>query len=441
LCGLGIFLVLERMAGRSGAIVGAAVVGLFCFQPAFYVNWGRFTQLASQTLMPIAWLVTLETMALFSQEWVGWRAPSVRAKLIWAATLTGLLTAAVFLLHFRVANFYLPFLLIGLLVRSWPRQRRQWAGLFVGVLAIGLCSLFLILPTLWAAFTAYLGSIHYGATAVDTAIRQASIQQYYTFYWASFAVLAAQPWLLMVSLLATVVGLLRRNVLAVICLFWVGFLFLEGNAYRLGIPLLMITNLSGIVIMFYIPISLVIGGAAQELIQLLPQRGRTALATMGLIGLLAAGLPAAWARAHQLELYRFFVTPADVQAMEWIRTNVPADARFAVNTEFWLPTLPHGTDAGYWLPYFTQRSTTAGVMIMRGDYAKQVKVWSEAVVQLESDLTTVDELRGLGVEYIYIGARGDFRNPGLRLEWLKQSPALQVLYEDDGVAILRINKQ
>jgi hypothetical protein len=441
LCGLGLYLILERMAGRSGAVVGAAMVGLFCFQPAFYVNWGRFTQLASQTLMPIAWLVTLETIELFCQGWVEWRTPATRAKLIWAAALTGVLTAAVFLLHFRVASFYLPFLLIGLLVRCWPRQRTQWAGLLAGLLVVGFCSLFLILPTLWAAFAAYLGSIHYAATAVDPSIRQASIQQYYTFHWVSIAVLAGQPWLLVISVLAVGMGLLRRNALTVICLLWVGVLFLEGNAYLLGIPLLMVTNMSGILIMFYLPIGLVIGAAAQELVQLVPQRQRTTVATLGLVGLLLAGLPAAWVRAHQLEPYRFFVMPADVRAMDWIRANVPADARFAVNTEFWLPTLPHGVDAGYWLPYFTQRSTTAGVMIMRGNYAKQVKAWSEAVVRLESDLTAVDELRNLGVGYIYLGARGDFRSPGLQLEWLKQSPALQVLYEEGGVAILRIHEQ
>jgi hypothetical protein len=79
------------------------------------------------------------------------------------------------------------------------------------------------------------------------------------------------------------------------------------------------------------------------------------------------------------------------------------------------------------------------VMIMGGEYLRQVAAWSTAAEALEEDLTAVQNLRAAGIDYIYIGARGDFAGPGLQLEQLRQSPELTLLYEHDGVAILQIN--
>jgi hypothetical protein len=53
-------------------------------------------------------------------------------------------------------------------------------------------------------------------------------------------------------------------------------------------------------------------------------------------------------------------------------------------------------------------------------------------------LGALDTLRSQDVEYIYIGARGDFSGPGLQLDFLTQSDRVQLLYEQDGAAVLRI---
>ncbi len=119
LCGLGIYLVLDRKAGRIAAVTGAIVVGLLSHQPAFYVNWGRFTQLASQTIMPIAWLVTWETIA-------AWRkTPKVTSSNLWLAVVSAMLNAAVFLLHFRVAAFYIPPLAMSISYEVWQGIKQK----------------------------------------------------------------------------------------------------------------------------------------------------------------------------------------------------------------------------------------------------------------------------------------------------------------------------
>ena len=86
LCGVGVFLVLDRKVSRFAAVIGVVVVGLLSHQPAFYVNWGRFTQLASQTILLIAWLVSWEAIAM-------WRRQSgSRTQRVGLAVLAGLLT-------------------------------------------------------------------------------------------------------------------------------------------------------------------------------------------------------------------------------------------------------------------------------------------------------------------------------------------------------------
>ena len=46
---------------------------------------------------------------------------------------------------------------------------------------------------------------------------------------------------------------------------------------------------------------------------------------------------------------------ADLQALEWVRANTPADARFYINPAAWLGNTNRGVDGGYWLQPFAGR--------------------------------------------------------------------------------------
>jgi hypothetical protein len=173
----------------------------------------------------------------------------------------------------------------------------------------------------------------------------------------------------------------------------------------------------------------------------LPRKYSRPAKTVFIASILVAGLLAARTRASVVEAYRHFVTDQDVIAMQWIDRNTPADATFAINTYFWLPRFAHGTDAGYWIPYFTQRGIVTTAMLSDGlpsDYWERAQARSEAAEALESDLAAIDTLRNLGVEYIYIGANGDFSGPGLQVDILTQSDAIKLLYNQNGTAILQI---
>lgn len=100
--GIGSFLLLVKFVSRKSAIAGLAFVGLFCVFPNYYVNWGRFTQLAGQVILfPTAvmyweYIKSLGRKEVLSKE----RKPDWQA-IVYIAICTG----SVCLLHFRVAAF------------------------------------------------------------------------------------------------------------------------------------------------------------------------------------------------------------------------------------------------------------------------------------------------------------------------------------------------
>jgi hypothetical protein len=437
LAGIGIYLALDRYAGRRGAVVGLAIAGLFSAHPALWVNWGRFTQLSSQVLLLIAWVLTMESLTV--------RTPASgkvwnRNQRAWLLCFSALSTAALFLFHFRVAIFYLPLLGISLGLAFWQsRERSQRIELLKRLGGVGLISVFLVLPVLWAAAATYFGTRLAPQSPVPAAQAEQFRQNYYVFPLSTLPYLAAPIWLLGIGGLSSLFGLLRQNRLIVISLVWLVLLVILGNLYVLNIPVLAVTNFGAILIMFYLPLSLLIGAALEEALGQRERLGNFLMAT-----LLLASLPAAYIRATEVEAYRHFITTQDVAAMAWIDANVPEDAVFAINTYFWFPSFAHGTDAGYWIPYFTGRQIVTSSMLSDGTsaaYRQRLLAQSSAAERVKTDLDALDELVELGVTYIYIGARGNFAGPGLQLDFLRQSGQVELLYEKDGTAVLQIHRR
>jgi hypothetical protein len=439
LCGIGIYLVLDRYTGRIGAIVGLAIAGVFSPHPALWVNWGRFTQLSAQVLLPFAWVLTLETIS-FSRLSLKEAIPSKNR--IWTVLFAAICSAAVFLLHFRVAAFYLLLLGSTAVFSLW--RNRNWSQRWIIMRTlglIGLLSLFIVMPVLWAAADEYL-SARLATTVPATAAQQTQLRQnYYLFPLSSFPYLAAPVWLLITGGLAFLVGLTRRNLFVAITLVWVVSLIILGNLYLLNVPVLSVTNFGAILILFYLPLGLVIGTAVEDVMKLVPSAYRRRVTGGIVTTVLLAALPATSARSTYLEPHRHFITSQDMAAMEWIEANVPEDATFAINTYFWLPNFAHGTDAGYWLPYFTGRHIVTSSMISAGvspAFSQRVLSQSKSAEALEADLNALDELYDMGVEYIYVGAQGDFSGPGLQPSLLTPSERVELLYENEGAVVLRI---
>jgi hypothetical protein len=436
LCGIGVYLVLDRKMGRAGALVGTVVVGLLSHQPAYYVNWGRFTQLSSQVILLIAWVVSWETITLWRRAW-----PAQRCAVLWRTAMAAMLCAAVFLLHFRVAAFYLSLLGLTWVWELWKARSETGKRWFVlGSALLAAVALLLVLPAAWAAVHAFIVK-QASLSSVTAATAQVVREGYFEFPWESVPILAAREWLLVVAVLCAVLSLLRRNGLVGLTLLWTASLYVMANTYHLGIGFPNLTNLGAVLIMFYLPIVVVVGTAVEEMLQLLGRARRETVARALVALILFAGFAASHLRVLEIEPHRYFVTSEDVEAMQWIAAHTDEDALFAVNTYFWFPHHPHGTDAGYWIPYFTSRDMTAAVMLLSltpPGYQASVVQLSEAEEVLAAGSASLEGLRSLGVDYIYIGAKGDFSGPSLDAAELSADTDAKLVYQTPHVAILEL---
>ncbi|HOU00735.1 MAG TPA: hypothetical protein PLE00_08660, partial [Anaerolineaceae bacterium] len=439
LCGLGVFLFLSKRVSPLAGLAGMAVVGLFSFQPALYFSWGRFTQVSSQTILLIAAFATWEAIRAWKGDWKGNRNS--------ALALTGisaLLIAGVFLLHFRAAAFLLPLLVI-LCIYEFAvalKTKMHAMRMVIGIAAIALVSVVLILPALVPAMEFYVDQ---RSTPAETADLEPSKgleeNQYFSNYNIdSLYAIGAKKWLIGLTLLSMLVGLLRKNRVVIFMMTaWILALFGIGLLYRLNIPLLAFTNMTGMMIMLYLPIGVIVGVLAEDLWQLFSLEKHENWRTGLQWAVLFLAVVAAIYRLGEVEGFRQFMTPADEKAMDWIEKNTPKEAVFAVHTYYWLPDSPHGSDAGYFIPYYANRETTTSTMISSlGPGYEEVMAESEAVMSLYSPSPDIGALCELGVDYLYDGAKNPFDGSQFNLSAIQKAEGVQTIYQDGGVSIFKL---
>lgn len=439
LCGLGVFIFLSKKVSPLAGLVGMAVVGLFSFQPALYFSWSRFTQVSSQSILLIAAFAVWEAISTWKDDSKKNRVP--------ALALTGisaLLIAGVFLLHFRAAAFLLPLIAI-ICVYEFAaalKSRMHAIRTVIGILAIAVLSIVLILPALVPAMDFYVDRRSVPAQTAET---KPSVDLEENQYFANYDLQAlyeigAKKWMIGLTLLGIVVGLFRKHrVLILITSAWILALFGIGFLYRLNIPLLAFTNMTGMMIMLYLPIGVIVGTLAEDLWQLLSleKHENWAIGLQWIVLFLA--VIAASYRIGEVQDFRQFMTISDEKAMDWIENNTPKDAVFAIHTYYWLPDSPHGSDAGYFIPYYADRDTTGSTMIASlGPGYEEVMLESEAVMSLYSPSPDIGALCEIGVGYLYDGAKNPFDGRQFNISAIQQAEGVQTVYQDSGILILKL---
>jgi hypothetical protein len=346
------------------------------------------------------------------------------------------LSSAVFLFHFRVAAFFISFLIIliiyeiGISIKNNRLPYTIW-----GIFLIGIGTILLTVPALREAVFIYLARTPQASSSISF-----KNSEYYIFQLNKIPFLVAPIWLLVTGGLAGIFGFLK-NRLIIGNLIWMAILLILGFLYMLDIPRLAFTNLGAVLIMLYIPLSIIIGAGgglwAERLASYWPKGTPKVLAILVLI-LTILFVPI---RLKATEPYRYFVTESDIKAMEWINSNIPQKTIFAINTYFWLPNFPHGTDAGYWIPYLTGHQTTADSMLFslgQKRYSERVIDLSKRAIDSKTVLANLEILRQNGVEYIYIGNKGNFSGPGLQKKEIIRSSKTKLIYDKEGVSIFKI---
>jgi hypothetical protein len=194
-----------------------------------------------------------------------------------------------------------------------------------------------------------------------------------------------------------------------------------------------------VLIMLYLPISLAVGVMAQAIVSWVSKPVRFIAEIGVLVLVLAGGVWGATQRVKMVEPWRQLMTVDDEKAMLWINENTPEDAVFAVNLEPWIPNLTIGTDGGYWIPYYTGRKTTAGIMLSGfGEDLGLRKDRAEATLALYDETPLAAYLCKLGVRYVYLAGKPAYSAQSFKSDELMQLPNVVSLFRSGDAQVLGI---
>ena len=444
------FLLVIVLRGSPWAGVWAALMVAFVSAlPAFYVSWGRYTQLTGQLI-----LVGVVAAWINLADQPNWR----------AAALAALMTAAMLLTHYLVtvsaALFVFSYLVAQFLAERAPGRAVQRIGWAV---ATCLVALLLAAPWLLNVLNGYLVRI------AQTYFTPSQVPILPSLLNLTAATSDTPPFTRGYMLFGALVGLgiaaWRRDWRMGVPLAWSLGLGLLVVPYVVGLPGSgMIDSLTALSAL-YLPIPTLFGYALASgqnwLVRQSEQRGIHGRWVTGgtlalMLGIVVWG--SGW-QAQIVDLRYRLVTAADLRAMAWIRQSTPTDARFVVNgVPAYSGTLVAGTDAGWWLPMLAYRQSILPPLTFGSEVADPPELYWEIVnrwalirerplsdarpVRINLTLpATLEVLRAAGVTHVYSGAQA-FPGPEVA-DWidtalLRASPDFELVYAQEGVEIFAL---
>jgi hypothetical protein len=448
----------DAISLRRGAAIGliaAAIVGFVNPMPAYFVNWGRYTQQAGQLLMPgliVCWCALIDAATLGPK----------RIPLAWIG-LCALATTGLMLTHYVVTIFSAMAIAVYFVYRVAANGR--WP---VAITALGYCvlggALALALYSPWLAntltgnLTRNVSGLASGGVAADIISQYAALRPIAPFYVAN-TVLA-------LAACGAVLALARREWRIALLAIWSALIIGLITPGTFGLPGTGVIDHLTAYIALYVTLGPLAAYAVGAIAAWAVERARVSvrIAQIGLaVGLIFTAL---WgingqrglvnAQAHQL------LTPADAVAMAWVRDNTPKDARFLVAACpcFGAGELLTGTDGGWWLSYVTGRESTLppitygserGVSDRPTVRAGIVGLWERlrgkpirergAVLVDVTRPDSIEALRANGITHIYDGA-GAPSDPltadAIDVDAIKASAAFELIYEKDGVRVFHL---
>ena len=418
-------------------VIAALIVGLLSKYPMYYVNWGRYTQLAGQILLPSLIVLTWEILQRNKRDWrlIGFNI---------------LLIGSLFLTHYRVILFYPAFIIPQLLITLSGKEQRSsviLSEIFV-LIGMAISALIIISPRVVELFQSKLWEV--SEISIKQGLANDLTKQVLSKVGNIFDFQA--PLVILLGWIGFGYGGWKhRQGILTIGGWWL-FLLLLANPQWLHLPGVgQVTNFA-VFISAYLIFSVLAGFAIGSFVQYIINL--KSILRWGVVCVII--FVSLWGGEQQLQVLdrsNILVTIPDLRAMKWVEENIPKDAVFYVNSELaYFGSVVVGTDAGWWLPYLAHRKNTVPPM----EYSNESWVsskYAQFVIDMYHELSDNSEKSGCnlsraltntGVEYIYIGQqRGTvFLGPtsALHPERLVADPCILPIYSEDGVRIFKIVK-
>ncbi len=398
-------------------LTAATMTGFISIMPAYYLSWGRYTLLSGLAMVPVVLLLA----------WIAMDRSDRKGIILLTILLGGLLPT-----HFVAAGFALLWCVAVWLGRDvWTEQR--WRVLGNQAAAVGMA---ILLMSPWLALL--IREIQPAGSGTPKQLVGGGYNTYESakgLYWTW-----NNGFLLLTSMVASLVGLWRQWRLVLINCLWAILVMLFANPVVLGLPYLSFFNNNIVALAIFLPISLWVAFGVASLDQGLSKylkrgaaRGWRAIRT----AILAVVILISGTKMHSVINDGTIIAKADdLPALNWIVQRIPKNARFAINTEGWLYNVARGSDGGWWiLPYAGLQVSTPPVVYNQGTADYIAAVEAETSWLRNANDKTASELaqwmREHNYDYAYATTTGKIFNQAK----LANAPEFELVYENASVAI------
>lgn len=434
------FLLGRRFGGSDWAGAFAALItGLISEYPIYYVNWGRYTQLAGQTILPA--VMTLSFLSFHKKN---------KKKQLGLLMITTISLAGLVITHYRVTLFYLVFI-IPLLGIRWGQQNGSLSYLKYQVsylASIGIGTILLLSPWIYHLAHSRLSQIAY--VKVQSNSNNSNLTRTLTENLPSIFQFVI-PLCIILGIGGILWGCWQRREEIITVAIWAMFLIIIANPQFIYLPGTEIITYFAVLIAVYLPISVLAGFFLGEISQQITVRYDWSQYGIALLVIITS-IISTYQKSYILDnQHHSLVTKPDLVAMEWVQQKTSIEAKFWVNSflayDGWVLA---GTDAGWWLPYLSRREGTALPMIYGlemtnpVDYPIQIIDMVTAVQSNTQNPTLLwQTLRQYGITHIYIGQQHGSVWGG-RVEadigFLRNNPHFRQIYRFEQVFIFELDK-
>jgi hypothetical protein len=410
---------------RWGAIAAVLVAGLLLSYPMFYVNWGRYTQITGQTILPILMIYFFH---LIKQEKIDWK----------FLFLGGIVVTGLALTHYRVFILAVLFCLVSLVLYIQKDRARRT---LLNILFLSVLSLIMFLPwlfNLWGGNLAKGTVINIGSPVIEGIQPIDFIRQLVTYY---------PLWIWITFILVVIISIIKFKKNALVLFIWSVFLILIVNPHWLRLPGEGIIDDLTVLIGFYIPLTVLLGLLVTYVISGIPILGKLSpkiyLILILILSIYGFNLQRTIVNQH---MYAYLTKP-DLKAIKWLGENASLEDKVLVNYEFsYGGGAITGVDAGWWIPLLTQRMTNLPPITFTSEKGISDNYYNEimefAINNASSDLTDLDVIENLtkrGYRFLFIGQNA-LQTPLFYPQELMESQHYSLIYHHDQVRIFEINE-
>ncbi|HKP51560.1 MAG TPA: hypothetical protein VJ183_02800 [Chloroflexia bacterium] len=449
---------------RLAGLLSALITGFVSVMPAYYVNWGRYTQLAGLVLLPVAMVMLVRIVRRDAKGY--------------EVALAAFCIAGLVVVHYRILIFYALFIaaLAGWYLVSNLRERDV---LIKGLVRVGLAvgaALIATAPWLWNLYTNYF----WGLVDRLSSVSPEYIASYNAFENFQFYAGRVLPLLGLSGVLVALVHIFLRMRRPV------GTANVGGEKDGLAPALAALTVASWAVLIvgsiwivpgaigsfaaaitLYLPLSALGGYAIAWLIEKVALRLKVSLPRLSLALLLVAPLAAlvmgTW---HVSDPARFsYVRDEDIKAFEWIKEKTPQESKFLISSEIsYAGRGVTASDAGMWLPLLAERPVSLPALSSWSEHPVDPELFTNArqlgaYTQPGSDpeirrlvaLGTVPAplppddpellalMQRLGITHVYSGTAGGASKQRLDVAAMRRDSChYNLLYSASGVYVFQV---